>query len=145
VLLWTSLTHVGGIAASVSIAAVPLVLGEGRLRAAAVQAALTLVVTIVLVQVVKRRVVRARPHEEARTRPHVVVPDRFSFPSGHAAATMSLAFIHATAFPSLSLPLLALAVLVGLSRVRLGVHFPGDVLVGQLIAIVTGIAVRAAL
>ena len=36
-----------------------------------------------------------------------------------------------------------IAVLIGMSRVRLGVHYPGDVLVGQLIAIATGVAVRA--
>ena len=74
---------------------------------------------------------------------HVGSPDRFSFPSGHAASVMSVAFIHAATFHSLAVPMLVLAALVGFSRVRLGVHYPGDVLVGQLIAIATGVAVRA--
>jgi undecaprenyl-diphosphatase len=34
-------------------------------------------------------------------------------------------------------PLLVLAWLVGFSRVMLGVHYPGDVLVGQAIALIT--------
>jgi undecaprenyl-diphosphatase len=39
--------------------------------------------------------------------------------------------------PALALPLLFLALGVGYSRVALGVHFPGDVIVGQMIAVIT--------
>ena len=65
------------------------------------------------------------------------MPDRFSFPSGHACAAMSVAFAYGMSMPGLALPLTLLAVIVGMSRVRLGVHFPGDVLAGQVIAIAT--------
>jgi undecaprenyl-diphosphatase len=46
-------------------------------------------------------------------------------------------------FPHASFPLVALAVLVGASRICLGVHYPGDVLVGQAIALGTGSAILA--
>jgi undecaprenyl-diphosphatase len=36
-----------------------------------------------------------------------------------------------------------LALLVGFSRVRLGVHFPGDVLAGQVLALLTAGGVLA--
>jgi undecaprenyl-diphosphatase len=139
---WTLLTHMGGVAASVVFAVVPLLAASGRLRVAAIQVAWTLVLSLLVVQAIKRIVERTRPAEHALVRAHVHVPDRFSFPSGHAAAAMSFAYVYAATFHSLAWALLALAVLVGVSRVRLGTHYPGDVLLGQIIAIATGVAVR---
>ena len=138
---WKTITHAGGISASVTFALIPLVLAEAHLRIAAVQAAWALALSTLVVQVIKRNVVRARPTGDLRA--HIKLPDRFSFPSGHATGVMSVAFIHAANFPSLGWPLLMLAGLVGFSRIRLGVHYPSDVVVGQLIAIATGVMVRA--
>ena len=62
-------------------------LGQGGLVAALA----TLVASHLAVQLVKRTVVRARPGESGVHAPVVAEPDRFSFPSGHAAASMSVA------------------------------------------------------
>jgi undecaprenyl-diphosphatase len=136
--LWTILTNAGGARFTILAATLPL-LGGGALAAAAEQALATLVVSHVLVQLVKRTVGRPRPSRGLEYMALVVEPDRFSFPSGHAAAAMSVAFVYASAYPSLALPLVALAAVVGMSRVFLGVHYPGDVLIGQVIAVLTGV------
>lgn len=136
---WTVLTHLGGTSCSIAAALLPLMLGTGAFRDAGEQALLALVVSHIVVQLIKRTVNRPRPSLREATMSLVAEPDRFSFPSGHSAAAMSVCFAFAMAFPALAVPLIALAVLVGASRVFLGVHYPGDVLVGQAIAIATAL------
>lgn len=138
---WRLLTHVGGARVSVLAVLLPMLLAGAALQLAAIQGAWALTLSHLIVQLIKRKVLRERPSVRVIDSTHVVVPDRFSFPSGHSAAITSVAFVYAAAFPALSWPLLLLSTLVGWSRVRLGVHYPGDVLAGQAIAIATGIAV----
>jgi undecaprenyl-diphosphatase len=90
---------------------------------------------------------RARPFDPTQLGAAVrVVGARasgFSLPSGHAAA----AFAAASLLRRLGSPWGAiswtLAILIGLSRVYVGAHFPGDVLAGVLVGLFAGwLAVR---
>ena len=144
IIAWQIITHCGGVQVSVAAALLPLILtsASGALHSAAGDAALGLALSHLIIQIVKKHVGRPRPSRRTGCVSLVAEPACFSFPSGHATAAMSVAFAYATAFPALALPLILAASVVGFSRVRLGVHYPGDVLAGQLIAIGTDLALR---
>lgn len=138
---WTFLTHLGGATAMILAALAPLAFDA--LAPVGGTAAWSLLLSHLVVQVMKRNLLRERPSERLDVDAHVRIPDQFSFPSGHSTSAMSVAFAYAVAFPGLAVPLLTFAAAVGFSRVRLGVHYPGDVLAGQAIAVSSGMLVLA--
>ena len=83
------------------------------LHEAAVAAMTALVVSHLVVQILKRGCGRPRPSPTGGRCPLIAVPDRFSFPSGHACASMAVALSYALAFPTLGVPLVTLATIVG--------------------------------
>lgn len=86
--------------------------------------------------VLKQLVSRPRPHVVVELlRPLLPAPDPDSFPSGHTCAAFAAAGIWLRTLPKrwMGWTAMVMAVLMGLSRLYVGVHFPTDVLVGGLV------------
>ena len=92
--------------------------------------------------VLKNTLRRRRPHEAIENyRARIVASDRFSLPSGHTSAAFFVATFLSLGLSLIFLPLYLWALAVGMSRVVLGVHFPGDVLVGACLGITVGLVI----
>ena len=141
-----AVTHLGDAAATIGVTLVLMLGAVPGLRDAGLRAAFALVGSHLVVQMLKRTVHRARPRMPEGFAALVQPPDRFSFPSGHAASSLSVALALAMVLPGpASAALLALAALVGMSRCYLGVHYPGDVIAGWTLAVLGMVAAGAIL
>lgn len=84
----------------------------------------------------------------ARTRPYEMIeeliclvrkPRDYSFPSGHTTTSFAAAWVMFRQLPKrFGVPTLVLAILIALSRLYVGVHYPSDVLFGALDGIAIG-------
>ncbi|MEO7998453.1 MAG: phosphatase PAP2 family protein [Gemmatimonadaceae bacterium] len=135
---WLTLTHLGGARFSIAMTFALLTVGIGQ--PLFVRSAISLALSHIIVRIIKRRAERVRPSASMSLEALVVIPDKFSFPSGHACAAMSTAITYAILFPAAAPIIVLVAFFIGASRVALGVHFPGDVVVGQLIALIVSAA-----
>lgn len=131
-----AVTHLGDAASTIGVTLVLMLGLVPGLRDAGMRAMIALAGSHLVVQLLKRTVSRARPRMPEGFAALVQPPDRFSFPSGHAASSLSVALAVAAVLPGPAAgALLALAALVGMSRCYLGVHYPGDVVAGWTLAV----------
>lgn len=112
-----------------------------RLPTAALAVSLAAGIAEGLTALLKQITERARPPlADPSIEALVSLPESTSFPSGHAASAFAAATVVGVLYPRLRAPLIALAVMVALSRVYLGVHFWSDIFVGSLLGVAIGLA-----
>lgn len=111
----------------VSVAILPAPLGP---RCALHLGAVALI-GLVLYLLIKRRACRSRPCVQLSGLMHCPRPlDEFSFPSGHTLHAVAFAVVTLAYFPPLGEVLAVFALLTGVVRMVLGLHYPSDVLAG---------------
>ncbi|MEC0226404.1 phosphatase PAP2 family protein [Paenibacillus alba] len=128
------LTHMGGamftIIGSLSIA----LLTSGLWRSAGWQSFAALSASHLVAALIKKKVQRIRPYLAL---PHTKVGRNplkdHSFPSGHTTAIFAVITPFLFISGWLSLTVIPLALMVGLSRIYLGLHYPSDCIAGCLL------------
>ena len=114
-------------------------------RGAALKPVLQMIATglccTVIYKWIKARTLRPRPYQaHAAIRSFAAPLDRFSFPSGHTLHATAFTLIALNHYPALAWLLVPFTLLVAVSRVVLGLHYPSDVLAGAAL----GAAIAAA-
>ena len=95
----------------------------------------------------KRSFGRARPEEFIETGAfrfqHFLNDASFqSFPSGHATTAIATAFVVGFMAPRFFRLILLMAVMTGISRIVIGMHYPTDVVAGFVVGVLGAYAVR---
>lgn len=132
---WRAVTFLGDagwfwILTAVIFACIP------KTRKAGLTAGLSLIIGALITNVfLKNAVARVRPYDLYPAIELLVnVKQDFSFPSGHTCASFAAALIYFKMFPkNKSWIFVILAVMIGFSRLYVGVHYPSDVLGGFVV------------
>jgi undecaprenyl-diphosphatase len=117
----------------VLIAALALA-GDTNERDVAAQMVLAGALNLPLYFWLKHSIGRPRPFDQCpNIRACAKALDRFSFPSGHTLHAVAFALICCWYFPVATPALAVVVILIALSRVALGLHYPSDVIAGALL------------
>jgi undecaprenyl-diphosphatase len=96
------------------------------------------VLNLALYRYLKPRVCRLRPFVTCPgVRARTGVLDTYSFPSGHTLHAVSFATVIAYHYPLAAFIVVPYALIVAISRMVLGLHYPSDVVVGAALGVAT--------
>ncbi len=133
-LVMPKITHLGGALFTITFTLMLVLFGHGKFRQIGWEAAIALISSGIVVQLIKYIVNRNRPYKVLEKVNLIKAPFcQKSFPSGHTTAIFSLSMVMGSNFPGLYPVIQTIAGLVGVSRAYVGVHYPSDILIGALI------------
>ena len=118
----------------IALAAAMSLAGGEKGRRTAVEGLAAVAITSFLANLVAKGLFRRRrPTDQVPEARRLPTPGSSSMPSGHTASAAAFTRVVGAAYPSVRIPLNALAAAIGFSRVYTGVHHPSDVIAGWLL------------
>lgn len=127
-------TKLGSASISICIPLIMVIFGDENIKKLGIECLTAITSSHLLVQILKRMISRERPYNIFKNiNTFGMTLKDSSWPSGHTTASFSLATTISMNLPYIGVMVIGLALIVGISRIYLAVHYPSDVLSGLLI------------
>ena len=97
------------------------------------RAIISVFLSIITFLYIKKFVRRLRPYKKHFKKPFMLPPDIHSFPSGHTMVSFAMSMSMGTYSINTAIIFYIIAILIGYSRIFVGLHYPFDVIVGIII------------
>ena len=107
--------------------------GDEKGKCIAKKMIIIIILVTVITQIIKLWVMRPRPYTEMSSLIVLATENDFSFPSGHTSTSVAMVYLLAKEYEKYYLWIIP--ILVALSRLYIGVHYPSDILGGFLIGL----------
>lgn len=132
------ITHFGSVVFSIAFPFILLFFPKKEVKDIGMDLVYIVSISQLIVHSIKRIIKRPRPYKMLKNAIAINPPScKYSFPSGHTCAAFSFAFPLIKHIPLWTSMFVTIAVLVGISRIYLGFHYPTDVFIGCFIAYTT--------
>jgi undecaprenyl-diphosphatase len=140
--LMPKVTYLGSVQFSLLLFLTTLMVPNDYMNKFSKKVAVSLIISTLITWGIKLSIQRVRPFLKLENLNIKKIDiDKYSFPSAHSSAVLSMGIMATMFFPSLSFIFLTISILTAVSRVYIGVHYPLDILVGAIIGVLTSINV----
>ena len=132
------ISYFGLIFTGLLIAMILYIFGGKKGKKVAILLIVTILITFLITQLLKLLIMRPRPYTQLTTLIVCAVESDYSFPSGHTSMSAAISYILGKKYNCFKFTII-MPILVGLSRMYLGVHYPSDVICGFVLGILVAV------